>query len=66
MQMSSGDRLLSCGTRMDHEMNYDFMQVQRSDDTEEKCRVRLQVFHENNAAVETVYSDILKPVSDFL
>eukprot|EP00958_Prasinococcus_capsulatus_P014178 scaffold1483_cov379-Prasinococcus_capsulatus_cf.AAC.10 len=37
--------------------------VQRSDDNEEKCRVRLQVFHENNAAVETVYSDILKQVS---
>jgi len=37
--------------------------VQRSDDNEEKCRVRLQVFHENNAAVETVYSDILKQIN---
>jgi len=33
--------------------------TQRSDDTEEKCRVRLQAFHEHMAAVESCYQSLI-------
>lgn len=33
--------------------------TQRSDDTEEKCRVRLEAFHEHMAAVESCYKEMI-------